>query len=62
MNYELIWSVISTSKEHAIYARQIYNGKVKFYPSHYIYPHLSEHEFMFSYALAKFQNLVIFDE
>ncbi len=54
--------MIAVSDRGAKYLFEIYNGNIKFTSSAYVYYNISEKEYIFSYAIAKFQDLVIFEE
>lgn len=56
------WNAIPINEFEAIAHYQKFNGRVKFHAAEYYYHYLLEHEVIFSRAIAKFQNLVIFEE
>lgn len=56
------WNAIPINAEEAIAHYQKFNGRVNFHSAEYYYRHLLENEVIFSRAIAKFQNLVIFEE
>lgn len=60
MNPTILWNVISLNELDAIARYQERKGNIKFYSTDY--PHLFEHEVIFSRAIAKFQHLVIFED
>ena len=56
------WNCIAINAKEAIAHYQKFNRNVKFDAVEYFYRFFSEHEVIFSRAIAKFQNLVRFDE
>lgn len=53
-------SVVATNKSEALYWVNLYKGNIKFVTLT-LFSGLSEDKYIFSYALAKFQNLVRFE-
>lgn len=56
------WNVISLNESNAKIKFKIHRGKIKFIPMDYYFILSSEDEIVFSRAIAKFQDLVMFEE
>jgi len=52
---------VARNKDDAMYAFNLHQGNLKFRPLYYFYSFTVE-EIIFSHAIAKFQDLVRFDE
>ena len=56
------WNVISLNEPNAKMKFKKHRGEIKFMPMDYYFMLSSEDEIVFSRAIAKFQNLVRFEE
>ena len=56
------WNCIVINAKEAIAHYQKFNSNVKFHAAEYFVRFFSENEVIFSRAISKFQNLVIFEE
>lgn len=53
--------MVATNESEALYWFNLYNGNIRFITLT-LFIGLPEENYMFSYAIAKFQHLVIFEE
>lgn len=53
---------VARNKDYAMYAFNLHQGNLKFRPIYYFYSFFTVEEIIFSHAITKFQNLVIFEK